>query len=141
MLCLYSARTKAIDTNDKCQHLHLQSTTKTQTTFFLENVSFAGNLRTIYLFSSLFNVLGFIAVFILKTFLLSGCCVMDSKSSTTSVNISLNSGSYHKLMQMIVLRWQKILISNIGQRRNLKILLFKELNQPIDYTPKYTFKC
>ena len=29
----------------------------------------------------------------------------------------------------------------IGQRRNLKRRLFKELNQPIDYTPKYTFKC
>jgi hypothetical protein len=28
----------------------------------------------------------------------------------------------------------------IGQRRNLKSRLFKELNQPIDYTPKYTFK-
>jgi hypothetical protein len=31
-------------------------------------------------------------------------------------------------------------ISLIGQRRNLKSRLFKELNQPIDYTPKYTFK-
>jgi hypothetical protein len=30
-------------------------------------------------------------------FLLSGCCVMDSKSSTALVNISLNSGSEHKL--------------------------------------------
>jgi short subunit fatty acids transporter len=29
-------------------------------------------------------------------------CVMDSKSSTASVNISLNSGSYHKLTQLIV---------------------------------------
>jgi hypothetical protein len=29
-------------------------------------------------------------------FLLSGCCVMDSKSSTASVNISLNSGSERK---------------------------------------------
>ena len=29
----------------------------------------------------------------------------------------------------------------IGQQRNLKRRLFKELNQPIDYTPKYTFKC
>ena len=29
---------------------------------------------------------------------------------------------------------------NIGQRRNLKSRLFKELNQPIDYIPKYTFK-
>jgi hypothetical protein len=29
---------------------------------------------------------------------------------------------------------------DIGQRRNLKSRLFKELNQPIDYTPKYTFK-
>jgi hypothetical protein len=29
---------------------------------------------------------------------------------------------------------------DIGQRRNLKNRLFKELNQPIDYTPKYTFK-
>jgi hypothetical protein len=28
----------------------------------------------------------------------------------------------------------------VGQRRNLKSRLFKELNQPIDYTPKYTFK-
>jgi hypothetical protein len=28
----------------------------------------------------------------------------------------------------------------LGQRRNLKSRLFKELNQPIDYTPKYTFK-
>jgi hypothetical protein len=28
----------------------------------------------------------------------------------------------------------------IGQRRNLKSRLFKELNQPIDYTPKYPFK-
>ena len=28
----------------------------------------------------------------------------------------------------------------IGQPRNLKSRLFKELNQPIDYTPKYTFK-
>ena len=28
----------------------------------------------------------------------------------------------------------------IGQRRNLKSRLFKELDQPIDYTPKYTFK-
>ena len=32
-----------------------------------------------------------------------------------------------------------VLIS-IGQRRNLKSRLFKELSQPIDYTPKYTFK-
>ena len=31
-------------------------------------------------------------------------------------------------------------VLNIGQRRNLKSGLFKELNQPIDYTPKYTFK-
>ena len=31
-------------------------------------------------------------------FLLSGCCVMDSKS----VNISLNSGSERKLTQLIV---------------------------------------
>ena len=30
-------------------------------------------------------------------FLLSGCCVMDSKSSTALVNISLNSGSERKL--------------------------------------------
>jgi hypothetical protein len=29
----------------------------------------------------------------------------------------------------------------IGQRRDLKRRLFKELNQPIDYKPKYTFKC
>jgi hypothetical protein len=29
----------------------------------------------------------------------------------------------------------------LGQRQNLKRHLFKELNQPIDYTPKYTFKC
>jgi hypothetical protein len=35
-------------------------------------------------------------------FLLSGCCVMDSKSSTASVNISLNSGSERKLTQLIV---------------------------------------
>jgi hypothetical protein len=35
-------------------------------------------------------------------FLFSGCCVMDSKSSTASVNISLNSGSEHKLTQLIV---------------------------------------
>ena len=28
-------------------------------------------------------------------------CVMDSKSSTASVNISLNSRSYRKLMQLI----------------------------------------
>ena len=35
-------------------------------------------------------------------FLLSCCCVMDSKSSTASVNISLNSGSEHKLTQLIV---------------------------------------
>jgi hypothetical protein len=33
-----------------------------------------------------------------------------------------------------------ILSSKLGQRRNLKSRLFKELNQPIDYTPKYTFK-
>ena len=32
-------------------------------------------------------------------------------------------------------------IKEIGQRRNLKSRLFNELNQPIDYTPKYTFKC
>ena len=31
-------------------------------------------------------------------------------------------------------------VPHIGQRRNLKSRLFKELNQPIDYTPKYTFK-
>ena len=31
-----------------------------------------------------------------------GLCVMDSKSSTASVNISLNSGSEHKLTQLIV---------------------------------------
>ena len=36
--------------------------------------------------------------------------------------------------------WNKMLCNNIGQRRNLKSRLFKELNQPIDYTPKYTFK-
>jgi hypothetical protein len=35
-------------------------------------------------------------------FLLFGCCVMDSKSSTASVNISLNSGSERKLTQLIV---------------------------------------
>ena len=35
-------------------------------------------------------------------FLLSECCVMDSKSSTASVNISLNSGSERKLTQLIV---------------------------------------
>jgi hypothetical protein len=35
-------------------------------------------------------------------FLLSVCCVMDSKSSTASVNISLNSGSERKLTQLIV---------------------------------------
>ena len=35
-------------------------------------------------------------------FLLSECCVMDSKSSTASVNISLNSGSERKLMQLVV---------------------------------------
>jgi hypothetical protein len=29
----------------------------------------------------------------------------------------------------------------LGQRRNLKSRLFKEINQPIDYTPNYTFKC
>ena len=29
---------------------------------------------------------------------------------------------------------------DIGQRRNLKSRLFKELNQPIGYTPTYTFK-
>ena len=32
----------------------------------------------------------------------SGCCVMDSKSSTASVNISLNSRSERKLTQLIV---------------------------------------
>jgi hypothetical protein len=35
-------------------------------------------------------------------FLLSECCVMDSKSSTASVNISLNSGSERKLTQLII---------------------------------------
>ena len=45
-------------------------------------------------------VLGFIGVFI--WFLISGCYVMDSKSSTASVNISLNSGSERKLTQLIV---------------------------------------
>ena len=35
-------------------------------------------------------------------FLLSGCCVIDLKSSTASVNISLNSGSERKLTQLIV---------------------------------------
>ena len=39
---------------------------------------------------------------VLLAFLLSGCCVMDSKSSTASVNISLNSGSERKLTQSIV---------------------------------------
>jgi hypothetical protein len=63
-------------------------------------------LRTIYLFSSsikLKNIkcVGFYWHFHMM-FLLSGCCVMDSKSSTASVNISLNSGSYRKLMQLIV---------------------------------------
>ena len=29
----------------------------------------------------------------------------------------------------------------LGQRQNLNSRLFKELNQPIGYTPKYTFKC
>ena len=38
-------------------------------------------------------------------------------------------------LYLIVLREGKL-----GQRRNLKSRLFKELNQPIDYTPKYTFK-
>ena len=33
-------------------------------------------------------------------FLISGCCVMVSKSSTASVNISLNSGSERKLTQL-----------------------------------------
>ena len=45
-------------------------------------------------------VLGFIGVFI--WFLISGCYVMDSKSSTASVNISLNFGSERKLTQLIV---------------------------------------
>jgi hypothetical protein len=35
-------------------------------------------------------------------FLISGCCLMDSKSSTASGNISLNSGSERKLTQLIV---------------------------------------
>jgi hypothetical protein len=35
-------------------------------------------------------------------FLISGCCVMDSKFSTASINISLNSGSERKLTQLIV---------------------------------------
>jgi hypothetical protein len=35
-------------------------------------------------------------------FLISGCYVMDSKSITASVNISLNSGSEWKLTQLIV---------------------------------------
>jgi hypothetical protein len=64
------------------------------------------NLRTIYLFSSsikLQNIkcVGFYWRFHMM-FLLSGCCVMDSKSSTASVNISLNSGSERKLTQLIV---------------------------------------
>ena len=41
----------------------------------------------------------FIGIFM---FLLPGCCVMDSKSSTASINISLNSGSERKLTQLIV---------------------------------------
>jgi hypothetical protein len=64
------------------------------------------NLRTIYLFSSsikLQNIkcVGFYWRFHMM-FLLSVCCVMDSKSSTASVNISLNSGSERKLTQLIV---------------------------------------
>ena len=64
------------------------------------------NLRTIYLFSSsikLQNIkcVGFYWRFHMM-FLLSRCCVMDSKSSTASVNISLNSGSERKLTQLIV---------------------------------------
>ena len=39
---------------------------------------------------------------VLLAFLISGCFVMDSKSSTASVNISLNSGSEWKLTQLIV---------------------------------------
>ena len=34
--------------------------------------------------------------------LLSGCCVMDLKSSTAPVNISLNSGSERKLFLFIM---------------------------------------
>ena len=64
------------------------------------------NLKTIYLFSSsikLQNIkcVGFYWHFHMM-FLLSGCCVMDSKSRTASVNISLNSGSERKLTQLIV---------------------------------------
>jgi hypothetical protein len=36
-------------------------------------------------------------------FLLSGCCVMDSKSSTASVNISLNSGSERKFNKNVII--------------------------------------
>jgi hypothetical protein len=43
-----------------------------------------------------------------------------------------------KLLWNYQLKIQKQQI--IVQRRNLKSRLFKELNQPIDYTPKYTFK-
>ena len=65
-----------------------------------------GEFKNIYLYSSsikLQNIkcVGFYCRFHMM-FLLFGCSVMDSKSSTASVNISLNSGSERKLTQLIV---------------------------------------
>jgi hypothetical protein len=56
---------------------------------------------------------------------------------------------YNSVNQKQVLPVAAMLVNGSGrnvqsvlvQRRNLKSRLFKELNQPIDYTPKYTFKC
>ena len=55
---------------------------------------------------------------------------------------------YNSVNQKQVLPVAAMLVNGSGrnvqsvlvQRRNLKSRLFKELNQPIDYTPKYTFK-
>jgi hypothetical protein len=55
---------------------------------------------------------------------------------------SINLNAYGTLKSSIFKRRQLKLYLHLilGQRRNLKSRLFKELNQPIDYTPKYTFK-
>ena len=49
-------------------------------------------------------------------------------------------GSCYSIVSFICMFCIDRCLSFLGQRRNLKSRLFKELNQPIDYTPKYTFK-